>query len=125
MSRKLADRIMAGLNQALAHSRGEHVHGMVVHVPEKVDVAAIREKTGLSQPAFARTIGVAVGTVRGWEQKRRQPEGPARVLLALLEHNPRVGEETLGRAQRRAAPPTGAITGTRGRHPEGQKRYAD
>jgi putative transcriptional regulator len=50
----------------------------------------------LSQDAFARRIGVAVGTLRNWEQRRRRPEGPARVLLALLEKNPRLVEETLG-----------------------------
>ena len=31
-------------------------------------------------------------------QGRRTPEGPARVLLALLELNPQIVEETLGGA---------------------------
>jgi len=39
---------------------------------------------------------VAQGTLRNWEQERRKLEGPARVLLALLERNPRIVEDMLG-----------------------------
>jgi putative transcriptional regulator len=90
------DRIMTGLKEALAHARGEDVHGARVHIPKSVDVAAIRRRTGLSQTAFSSRIGVPVSTVRNWEQGRRVPDGPARVLLALIERNPRIVEETLG-----------------------------
>lgn len=94
----LADRIMEGLGEALAHAKGEAVEGLIVHVPASVDVGRIRVGTGLSQAAFARSIGVSVGTLRNWEQRRRMPDGPARVLLAMIERNPCVVEETLGRA---------------------------
>ena len=66
------------------------------YIPERINVGAIRRKTGLSQPAFARQIGVPVSTIRNWEQGHRTPQGPARVLLALLERNPRIVEEVLG-----------------------------
>jgi len=39
---------------------------------------------------------VTLSTLRNWEQGHRSPEGPARVLLAMLERNPHVVEETLG-----------------------------
>jgi putative transcriptional regulator len=39
---------------------------------------------------------VPVGTIRNWEQGRRAPQGSARILLALLDRNPRIVEETLG-----------------------------
>lgn len=84
------------LGQALAHAKGDAVPGMVVHVPEDLDVAAIRMKTGASQARFAMSIGVAAATLRNWEQRRRRPEGPARVLLALLDKNPKLVEEVLG-----------------------------
>jgi putative transcriptional regulator len=86
------------LTEAAAHARGETVPGLRVHVPQVIDVAAIRRSTDLSQDAFARRIGVAVGTLRNWEQRRRRPEGPARVLLALLARNPALVEEMLGDA---------------------------
>ena len=90
------NRVMRGLNEALEHAKGGDVPGLKVHVPAQMDVGAIREQVGLSQNAFAATIGVQVGTLRNWEQGRRQPEGPARVLLALLERNPRIVAEVLG-----------------------------
>jgi putative transcriptional regulator len=67
-----------------------------LRVPDVIDVAAIRRKTGLSQPVFASRIGVPVATLRNWEQGHRSPQGPARVLLALLDRNPQIVEETLG-----------------------------
>jgi putative transcriptional regulator len=84
------------LKQAAAHARGDIGAGFGIHVPQDIDVAAIRKATDLSQDAFARRIGVAVGTLRNWEQRRRQPAGAARMLLALLQRNPRLVEETLG-----------------------------
>jgi len=90
-----AERILQGLNEAVAHARGDAVHGLQLHIPESVDVSAIRHRTGLSQAAFSRRIGVSPATLRNWEQGRRTPEGPARVLLAMLERNPRVVEDTL------------------------------
>jgi putative transcriptional regulator len=96
MRKKPADRIVQGLREAAAHARGERVSGIKLHIPRKVDVSAVRRRTGLSQAAFSNRIGVSQGTLRNWEQGRRRPEGPARVLLALLERNPRIVEDILG-----------------------------
>lgn len=96
MARDIFERTMSALQEAEAHAKGETPSGMVVHVPEAVDVAGIRKRTGKAQPAFAASIGVPVATLRQWEHQRRQPQGPARVLLALIEKNPRLVEETLG-----------------------------
>ncbi len=94
---KAGDRILQGLREAVAHARGARVPGLRIHVPRTVDVHAIRRRTGLSQTVFSRRIGVSTGTLRNWEQGRRAPDGPARVLLAMLARNPRIVEETLGR----------------------------
>ena len=53
-----------------------------------MDVAALRAKTGLSQFEFAESIGVPKGTLPNWEQGRREPTGPAQVLLAILVKKP-------------------------------------
>jgi putative transcriptional regulator len=98
MDEAMFAELTLSLKQAAAHARGDIEAGFGIHVPLDIDVAAIRKATDLSQDAFARRIGVAVGTLRNWEQRRRQPEGPARVLLALLQRNPRLVEETLGQA---------------------------
>lgn len=94
--KKPADRIIQGLREAAAHARGDKVPGLRLHIPHKVDVSAVRRRMGLSQAAFSSRIGVSPGTLRNWEQGRRTPQGPARVLLALLDRNPRIVEETLG-----------------------------
>lgn len=90
------DSLMEGLNEALAFSRGEKA-GVIVHEIEVpvVDVAAIRASTGLSQGAFARSIGVAKGTLLNWEHGRRRPTGPAQVLLAMIARKPSLVSELL------------------------------
>ena len=82
------EKIMQGMEEVRRWARGEDVPGLRVHFPPDGDVGAIRRKTGLSQTAFANQIGVSVATLRNWEQGRRRPEGPARVLLALLAKDP-------------------------------------
>ena len=56
-------------------------------LPEK-DVAAIREAYGLSQEKFASLLGISVRTLQNWEQGRRTPRGPARVLLRVAALHP-------------------------------------
>lgn len=89
--------IKKGLEESLAQTKGKKTGARVHHieVPDP-DVAAIRASAGLSQADFARSIGVAVGTLRGWEQGRRRPDGPARVLLALIEKRPGIVADELG-----------------------------
>jgi DNA-binding XRE family transcriptional regulator len=65
-------------------------------------VATIRARTGLSQRDFAASIGVPEGTLVNWEQGRRQPSGPAKVLLALLAKKPNVVMELYPAAQPRS-----------------------
>jgi putative transcriptional regulator len=87
--------IEQGLEEAIAHARGEDA--VTIHkidVP-KADVQAIRARTGLSQAEFARSIGVKKSTLLNWEQRRRAPEGPARVLLALIDTDPQIVQRTL------------------------------
>ena len=89
-------RIIASVREARAFARGEATEGFQVHIPESIDVRAVRESVGLSQERFAMGIGVPVTTLRNWEQGRRKPEGPARVLLAMIAKRPSIVRETLG-----------------------------
>ncbi|MEQ1887823.1 MAG: helix-turn-helix domain-containing protein [Alphaproteobacteria bacterium] len=87
--------IERGLKQAIAHASGKQ-QGKIhkIEIPEP-DVPSIRAKTGLSQAAFAKSIGVAKGTILNWEHSRRSPEGPARVLLALIDKDPGIVQRIL------------------------------
>ena len=55
---------------------------------EDVDVKRIRAEYQLSQSEFATLLGISVATLRNWEQGRRTPEGPARVLLQVAAKHP-------------------------------------
>jgi putative transcriptional regulator len=52
------------------------------------DVAALRARFHLSQAKFAALLGISTATLRNWEQGRRVPEGPARVLLRVAARHP-------------------------------------
>src|SRR6266705_671327 len=85
----LGRRLVAGLNEALAHARGElALPSYTVTVPERVDVAKVRHRLGLSQAAFARAFGLDVTALHAWEQGRRRPDRAARVLLAVISKEP-------------------------------------
>jgi len=90
------ESIKQGLEEAKAFSKRQGLDARVheIVVPE-IDVAEVRAKTGLSQAEFARSIGVAKGTLLNWEHGRRSPTGPAQVLLALISKQPSVVQDFL------------------------------
>ena len=88
------ESVSKGLEEALAFADGNMTAAKVHEVPV-VDVAEVRQKTGLSQAEFARSIGVAKGTLLNWEHGRRHPTGPAQVLLALIAKKPSVVQDLL------------------------------
>jgi putative transcriptional regulator len=57
-------------------------------VPERIDVRAIRTKLGMTQAEFAACFGFSVNTLRHWEQGKRQPEGPTRAYLLVIDRAP-------------------------------------
>ena len=59
------------------------------------DVASIRGGMGLSQRAFAAMLGMSVRTLQGWEALRREPDGPARVLLLMAKYQPKALKNAL------------------------------
>ena len=86
---RVADSIRRGLEEALAYARGEADPGDYgVHIPERIDVRAIRTKLGMTQEQFAGRFGFSVNTLRHWEQGRRQPEGPTRAYLLVIDRAP-------------------------------------
>jgi putative transcriptional regulator len=67
--------------------------------PVKVNVRAVREKLHLSQSEFAARFGFTAAAVRQWEQGRRQPHGPARVLLTIIDREPNAVRRALEAAE--------------------------
>lgn len=87
MNKRLFERLVASMEQHGAIARGERAPARQFHV-NAVAVKQIRAITQLSQPKFARILDVDVGTLRNWEQGRRQPTGPAKALLRAIRNNP-------------------------------------
>jgi putative transcriptional regulator len=98
MSNKFFKEIKAGMDDALAHAKGEPSEAVIhqVEVP-LIDVRAVRRKLGMSQDVFARQFRVSASTIRNWEQGRRRPDGPARVLLQVIDKEPEAVKRALAR----------------------------
>ena len=58
-------------------------------------VRRVRERLGFTQAQFARRFGLRERTIQEWEQGRAHPEGPARILLRVIEREPRAVERAL------------------------------
>ncbi|WP_458128058.1 helix-turn-helix domain-containing protein [Pseudomonas sp. Z2-11] len=57
-------------------------------IVDALQVKEIRKATGLTQAKFAALIDVQLGTLRNWEQGRREPTGPAKALLRAIHNDP-------------------------------------
>jgi putative transcriptional regulator len=90
MTKKAFDNIMAGLQDALAYSKGDKsAMARVIRVHVKpADIKTARRKIGLSRDAFARVFGLSSATLRKWENGERRPTGAARVLLTIISREP-------------------------------------
>jgi putative transcriptional regulator len=58
-----------------------------VEAMSPAEIAAMRERTGISQAVLAAFMNVAVNTVSQWERGERQPTGAALKLLNVVKHN--------------------------------------
>jgi putative transcriptional regulator len=100
MAKKAFDKIMAGLAEAEAFLAGEG-KGAVVNVIPAVDVRAIRKKIGGSRESFSARFGLDARAVQDWEQRRRTPDRSTRVLMLMIENEPKVVERVVKKATRR------------------------
>lgn len=93
---KVADSIRRGLEEAISYAKGEaDLSAYRAHIPEKIDVKSIRTKLGMTQQEFAGRFGFNVNTLRHWEQGMRQPEGPARAYLMVIDRAPQAVQDAL------------------------------
>jgi putative transcriptional regulator len=93
---RAGDSIRKGLDEAVTYAKGRaSKKGYRVHVPAHVDVKAIRSKLGMTQQAFAARFGFSINTLRHWEQGKREPEGPTRAYLIVIDRAPHAVEKAL------------------------------
>jgi len=87
MKEELFNELVASVREGGAILRGEAKpsRAFVVDGP---NIKRIRANYRLSQGQFAALLGISVSTLRNWEQGRRKPEGPARILLQVATKHP-------------------------------------
>lgn len=84
---KFFNKLMESVQQMDEIVRGERQPSREFHV-DALQVKEIRKATGLTQARFAALIDVQLGTLRNWEQGRRDPTGPAKALLKAIHNDP-------------------------------------
>ena len=90
MKKELFEELLESVKQAKAIERGEMKPSRTFKLDPKNDVVKARGKLGLSQSKVATLLGISQDTLQNWEQGRREPTGPAKVLLRIAAKHPRV-----------------------------------
>lgn len=94
MDKKLLEELTKSVRQAGAIARGAAKPSRRREfTPSRI--RAVRERTEMSQAQFARLLNVSVKTLQNWEQARREPTGPAKALLRIVEKEPVVAIKAL------------------------------
>lgn len=89
MEAKLFEELLSSTEEAKAILKKKK-HSSRSFFIEEPDAKLIRAKLSLTQNEFATLLNISVNTLRNWEQGRRTPEGPARVLLSIADSHPEV-----------------------------------
>jgi len=79
------DKIAAGIEDAVAFAGGDETRA---HVVKPVDIKALRQRIGKTQGQFSNEFKLPVGTLRDWEQHRREPDTGSKVYLSMIEADP-------------------------------------
>ncbi|MGB6067920.1 MAG: NadS family protein [Desulfomonilaceae bacterium] len=103
MKEEMFKKLLESVRQVGSKMRGE-MEPSRIFVVEAPDVKAIRAKLGVSQDEFASLLGISVRTLENWEQKRRIPKGPARVLLEVAAAHPEAVWDVVRRAKKDRTP---------------------
>ena len=87
MKKEVFDELVTSVKEGGMILRGEAAPSRTFAVTP-ANITKTRKNLGLSQPEFAALMGISPATLKNWEQGRRKPEGPARVLLQVAAANP-------------------------------------
>ena len=90
MKKALFEELRQSLREANLIKRGRLKLGRVFHVNPESNIVRVRGKLGLSQSKFAAILGISADTLQNWEQGRRTPTGPAKVLLKIAARHPEI-----------------------------------
>ncbi|NQU58467.1 MAG: helix-turn-helix domain-containing protein [Rhodospirillales bacterium] len=93
---KVGREVEEALGEVLAHVRGEvDLPCRIIDDPSAERILALRKRMKLSRQKFATRFGLDARAVQDWEQGRRLPDRAARVLLTVIERDPKAVERAL------------------------------
>ena len=98
-------RIDAMTDEDIARQVAENPDAAPIMTPAQIRAARVRHarrRSGLTQEQFAARYRIPLGTLRDWEQGRREPDAAALAYLRVIEREPEAVERAL------AAPPPAA-----------------
>jgi putative transcriptional regulator len=90
MKKTAFNDLLQGVHEAGRYLRGNRKAAVRVDRISPDSIAAVRSRLGFSQTQFARAIGISLDTLQNWEQGRRKPTGPAKVLLKVAAMHPEI-----------------------------------
>jgi putative transcriptional regulator len=97
----LFERLKQGLNEGIAHAKGE-LTLRTVKVPEQppeIDaqtLAALRHRAAMSQAVFAKMLNVSTKTLQSWEQGIRKPSDASQRLIQVFSLHPEAIYRSVG-----------------------------
>jgi putative transcriptional regulator len=99
MNKNLFEDLIESIGEAGKVARGE-AKAQRVHVYsakrvrdlrrqfKPLQIIKVRKRMKMSQAEFAHVMLIPKSTLQSWEQGRRRPEGPALVLIEVMNKNP-------------------------------------
>lgn len=94
MQKEMFEELLLSVKEAKDIMRGKKEPSRKFYI-EEPDAKEIRKKLHLTQNQFASLMNISIHTLRNWEQGRRHPEGPAKVLLNVANNHPNILIEML------------------------------
>ena len=100
---KVGRDVEGALGEVLAHVRSEtELSCRIVDDPSAARILALRKRMKLSRQKFADRFGLDARAIQDWEQGRRAPDRAARVLLTVIEHDPKAVQRAWGNEIRKS-----------------------
>lgn len=94
MKEELFNELLESVREGGEILRGKKSASRITEI-DKPDVQKIRTRYNMSQSEFATMLGISTSTLQNWEQGRRMPQGPARVLLEVADKHPEAVWDTV------------------------------
>lgn len=100
---KLGQGLLKGLKEAVAFEQGKmDLRTITLEIPDappefnKVEVKEVREELlNVSQPIFAKILGVSDDTVKAWERGANKPSGSSARLIQIAKHDPQAFKQLM------------------------------